>query len=673
MMIPVLFLLGLVHAWACPSSCVCKWKGGKQTVECINKSLITIPQGMDQGTQVLDFAGNNLNRLLKERFQKMGLINLQKIFMSRCRIKHIEDRAFKGLTNLVELDLSDNSISTVPTETFYDYPSLMRLFLSGNPIKYIKPSSFQPLSFLTNLELSHCDLENVEDGAFVGLNSLEWLKLDNNKLTSIKGSKILPDNLHGIDLHHNPWSCDCRLLDVRAWLVTYNVPHTIEPTCSTPLRLKGTLIRNVAVNDLACLPDINPTTLYLEIAEGKNVSLLCRVSAIPEAKVSWWFQGTILQNDSIIAPGLHLYYYVEEGSFEKTSELFIFNTNAEDNGTFVCVAENQAGRTHSNYTIRIILKEEPIMGLAVFPYEYVVTVSAAVSVIAVVVVICIALCLVQCRRQRRRRRKKDRSKVAALQAQQRADKVPVPRAPESEAAITRLGPVQSSGAQRAQEMMVYSTGAGVLSVPGPLPFPKPPPPLGVSFQEQNPDLINDTGSKEWRQEGGADEKEAWASSTLPRDLFPKHLTADVHLSPGKFIGPDGYPIDFGLPKLAHHYPVAPPLVLPPAPFYRTLPHKPRNSAANPAARFCREAEFLTYEQYGDVRYTAEGYPCFPCDVSPPAPYRSGVAAQTTEQGKQQERSQQAPQQQQQQQPLPQQQPLSAESPDEGYEGDPTDI
>lgn len=145
-MLLLLFILSvsLMRAWACPTSCICKWKGGKQSVECINKSLITIPSGMDHGTQVLDFAGNNLDRLLKERFHKMGLINLQKIFLSRCRIKHIEDRAFKGLTNLVELDLSDNVITSVPSETFYDYPSLMRLTLNGNPIRIVKKSSFLP-------------------------------------------------------------------------------------------------------------------------------------------------------------------------------------------------------------------------------------------------------------------------------------------------------------------------------------------------------------------------------------------------------------------------------------------------------------------------------------------------------------------------------------------------
>ncbi|KAK9508172.1 hypothetical protein O3M35_007894 [Rhynocoris fuscipes] len=673
MLIVLLVLMGLVHCWACPTSCICKWKGGKQTVECINKSLITLPSGIDHGTQVLDFAGNNLDRLLRSRFERMGLINLQKIYLSRCRIKHIEESAFKGLTNLVELDLSDNSITSVPTETFHDYPSLMRLALNGNPIRVIKANSFYKLPFLTNLELSKCDTEVIEDNAFEGLTSLEWLKLDNNKLRFIIGNNILPTNLHGIDLHHNPWQCDCKLIDLRQWLLKYNIPHSIEPTCHTPARLKGVEVKNLESQDLACLPDVTPTTLYLEIGEGQNTSLLCRVSSIPEAKVSWWYQGNILQNDSTVAPGLHLYYFVEEGTFDKTSELFIFNANVEDNGTFVCIAENQAGKSHSNYTVRIILKEEPVIGLTVFPYEYFVVISTAVSVIAILGIICVALCFVQCRRQKRRKRKKDRSKVAAMQQQQVTDKTPVVRDSDH---ITRIGATvqlpKVNGAVIGQEMMAFQTGPGVLVIPNNLKYSAPPP-VPSAFPEQNPDLINDANSKEWRPPKEATNE--WTGGTLPRrDNFPKHLTADVHLSPGKFIDSDGYPVDYGLPKMPGAFPV----MMPPTSFYRTLPHKSRQTVG---ARFSREAELI--DNPPDVRYTAEGYPCAADPfISPPAGYKSdpkdasaqwpesncdslrtqSVGAQTSSENEAQPSNHQ----------IREEPPVLTESPDEGYEGEAPD-
>ncbi|KAG8324597.1 leucine-rich repeat-containing protein 24 [Homalodisca vitripennis] len=760
-MIVWIVLVSLVGAAiACPTSCLCKWKGGKQTIECINKNLITIPDGMDQGTQVLDFSGNNLKLLPRERFQRMGLTNLQKIFLARCRISQIDDRAFRGLTNLVELDLSYNYITSVPTETFLDYSALMRLTLNNNPIRYLKSSSFQPLKFLLSLEMTDCQMEVIEDDAFNGLESLEWLKLDKNRLLNIKGSNILPDKLNGIALHSNPWQCDCRLVDFRDWMVKYKIPQTVEPKCNSPVRLRGRLINSLEPNELACLPDVTPTTLYLEIAEGKNVSLLCRVSAIPEAKVSWWFQGTILQNDSMVAPGLHLYYFVEEGGLEKKSELFIFNTNIDDNGTFVCIAENPAGKSQSNFTIRIVLKEEPLVGLAVFPYEYVILISGVVSVLAIFLILIITVCFMRCRKQRRKRKKKDRSKVAALHNQQNSSKAPGVR--DAAEKLTRinssLNPLGNSKINgsiiltdgQPHDMMLYATEAGVLVMPNHLDNLHN---FGAqntlkSYQvDQNPDLLNDTeNGKDKRIKGndmlnGAELDLANADSTdyVKKSEIPKNpqwrdanqrlpnvtslsrglsgsrevcpnIQQDVHLSPRKFIGNDGYPLDYGLPKISGHFAVP---AMPPAAFYRTLPHKSRQNAANPSSRFSREAEFLSksvqppsYEHYSsaDVRYTVEGYPCGPPTYSsdtqtnftepfllpsPPAAYKSdpvstprdaaaqwpetspdsvkpvtqcSVAAQTSEPTE--EKASQS-------HPLPHHlpPPVLTESPDEGYGGD----
>lgn len=44
-------------------------QGGKQTVECVNKALNTIPPGIDPGTQVLDITGNDLIILSHEKFK----------------------------------------------------------------------------------------------------------------------------------------------------------------------------------------------------------------------------------------------------------------------------------------------------------------------------------------------------------------------------------------------------------------------------------------------------------------------------------------------------------------------------------------------------------------------------------------------------------------------------
>ena len=91
----LLLILMVSLVSACPSGCMCKWKGGKQTVECANKHLISVPEGMDTETQVLDMSGNTLQVLHRRLFQHLGLINLQRVYLSRCRLGHLDDLTFQ--------------------------------------------------------------------------------------------------------------------------------------------------------------------------------------------------------------------------------------------------------------------------------------------------------------------------------------------------------------------------------------------------------------------------------------------------------------------------------------------------------------------------------------------------------------------------------------------------
>ncbi len=230
----------VVQSNCCPAPCICMWKYGKETAECGGNNLESIPNGIDTNTQVLNFSHNALSVLQSECFQKKDLINLQKIYLSHNQLLRINSRAFRGLSNLVELDLSENLLRSIPTETFSDYPSLMRLTLAGNPIREIKVSAFKYLSYLTTLELSNCQISSIEDEAFVGMDNLEWLKLDGNRIKNIRGTHILPQSLNGISLHGNRWTCDCKLIDTYIWLNTYQIPQQREePKCFEPPKLQG--------------------------------------------------------------------------------------------------------------------------------------------------------------------------------------------------------------------------------------------------------------------------------------------------------------------------------------------------------------------------------------------------------------------------------------------------
>ncbi len=381
---------------ACPDTCTCKWKGGKQTVECINKGLAALPEGIDPETQVLDISGSTLQILHRTLFQRYGLVNLQRVYLSRSRIGHLDDLTFQGLTNLVELDLSDNMLTSVPVAALSELPALMRLSMARNPLRRINADSFRTLRYLTTLELSHCQIDSVEMGAFEGLKALEWLKLDGNSLSSIGGAGVLPRSLHGVTLHDNPWNCDCHLGQLRAWLVQFNIPLSMEPKCSLPERLTSRVIKSLDPMDFACAPKITPhsSVVNFQILQGDSITLSCQVTGDPEPRISWFHNGhkisaastsaLFLVNETEAAESSFYYSTAGGGSEGQRSELNIVNVTDKENGTYICTAENRAGSTEANFTLFILAV--PTLPAPPASIEYVITVGGVVAAIVITLV-----------------------------------------------------------------------------------------------------------------------------------------------------------------------------------------------------------------------------------------------------------------------------------------------
>ena len=101
----------------------------------------------------------------------------------------------RGLTNLVDLDLSNNALSAVPSAAVADCKYLMRLSLRSNPISSVGDEAFRGLHELVHLDLSGCGLTDVHAFAFRGLDSLEYLRLEANRLTTLSPTQSFPPNL----------------------------------------------------------------------------------------------------------------------------------------------------------------------------------------------------------------------------------------------------------------------------------------------------------------------------------------------------------------------------------------------------------------------------------------------------------------------------------------------
>ncbi|KAL0267601.1 UNVERIFIED_CONTAM: hypothetical protein PYX00_009828 [Menopon gallinae] len=355
----LLFVNILKTTGDCPRVCECKWKSGKESVLCINSNMTEIPKSLDSGTQLLDLTGNRLQEIGKDEFFNASLLNLQKIFMSRCKLRSMHRCSFRNIINLVELDLSHNELETIPSHTFEFITELRELKLNGNPIIRVLNYSFKTVPHLTKLDLSECEIIFVEVRAFQGLeNSLEWLKLDKNYITNITPTALTHlGNLHGLELSNNPWNCTCRLRPLRQWMLRHNVPYGVSPVCRNPSRLAGKLWDKLEVDDFACPPKIEAVRAASHSEEGRNVTLTCSIDGVPEPKIHWVRRNQVIANLSggMSAAGKSQKIYLVRVS-NQTTNLTILGADAKDNGDYVCRAENKAGRAEASVTLAISAK-----------------------------------------------------------------------------------------------------------------------------------------------------------------------------------------------------------------------------------------------------------------------------------------------------------------------------
>lgn len=332
---------------------------------CLNANLTHIPTPLDAGTQVLDLTGNEIDHIPHDTFAKVNLLNLQKVYLAKCRLREIERYAFRKLINLVELDLSYNQLTNIPTLAFDAIPELRELKLNGNPIFRVQNDAFAKVHQLVRLDLSDCRLTVVEVRAFAGLeSSLEWLRLDGNKLSEIRSGTITSlTNLHGIELARNFWNCSCSLRPLRAWMLRENIPYGIPPLCRAPPRLAGRTWDKVELDDFACVPQIIATDTTAHGVEGRNVTMSCYVEGVPEPSVRWMVKNRVIANltasgDPLAAlprtaaatQGRKTYVV---NMLRNASNLTILTADMQDAGIYTCAAENKAGKVEASVTLAV--------------------------------------------------------------------------------------------------------------------------------------------------------------------------------------------------------------------------------------------------------------------------------------------------------------------------------
>ncbi|XP_074644226.1 leucine-rich repeat neuronal protein 1-like [Tubulanus polymorphus] len=165
LLLNLLNVVGSIWTQHCPQKCTCNIQYSNRllkdlrTIDCAKAKLRKFPQDVPSNAEALLLQGNAIN-VISEHLPK--------------------------LTNLMELDLSDNDISNLGyMPLFENMTKLQYLSLSRNSLKMLYHGSFSGLVNLVELDLSDNNLENMETHAFGGLNSLKTINLGQNNLKTL--------------------------------------------------------------------------------------------------------------------------------------------------------------------------------------------------------------------------------------------------------------------------------------------------------------------------------------------------------------------------------------------------------------------------------------------------------------------------------------------------------
>jgi len=200
----------------------------------VDNKLKSIPEGLPPSLKLLKLSKNLINTISITSLEKLS--NLERLFLDDNRIVSlgIEYGAFGHLSALNTLELRSNQLTEIPPKV----PSnLQNLHLSFNNISYIyKTDSF-----------SH--------GGLASLPNLQTLDISYNQLQSVAPDSFIQlREAIALQLHDNPWRCDCYLGYLKKWLKQASVPLSHEElmTCSTPRDLDGVALNNIELQALKC-------------------------------------------------------------------------------------------------------------------------------------------------------------------------------------------------------------------------------------------------------------------------------------------------------------------------------------------------------------------------------------------------------------------------------------
>ncbi|CAG5043129.1 unnamed protein product [Parnassius apollo] len=133
----------------------------------------------------LDISNQYLTSIEDNAF--LGLDNLEKLLLNDNEIKSLSNKSFGYLRNVKIIDLSNNKLTKINFDKI-DLLNLQSLSLRNNQLKDIKQEDFNKLNHLQFLDLSNNNISKIERSSFKELQELERFEILNNPLLTFLDS-----------------------------------------------------------------------------------------------------------------------------------------------------------------------------------------------------------------------------------------------------------------------------------------------------------------------------------------------------------------------------------------------------------------------------------------------------------------------------------------------------
>ncbi|CAL8386231.1 leucine-rich repeat neuronal protein 3 [Gadus morhua] len=182
----------------CPKLCVCQirpWFSPSSvymeapTVDCNDVGLFSLPGKLPLDTQVLLLQTNNVAKINNPLDY---LTNITEIDLSQNNLTSISDVQLGSLPQLLSLHMEENWIQVLPGSCLAELPNLQELYMNHNLISSISHTAFEGLHRLLRLHLNSNKLKVISKEWFEAMPSLEILMIGENPVIFIDDMNFKP-------------------------------------------------------------------------------------------------------------------------------------------------------------------------------------------------------------------------------------------------------------------------------------------------------------------------------------------------------------------------------------------------------------------------------------------------------------------------------------------------